>query len=128
MILTLARDRNQPVAYCTLGMLHVKGHVFHTIEPGAGSCLPVGTYRLEAVDSEARGKHWKIKNVETLAVPSLLHAANWAHELSRSVAPGKARKMSLGIWSVVESRSAMNEIRTLVGTSYDLQLTIEAPV
>jgi hypothetical protein len=55
----------------------------------------------------------------------LIHAANWAHELLGCIAPGKARGIIAGEWGVSESRAAMNEIRTLIGNTFDIQLEVK---
>ena len=153
MLLTLTRDPHQPAEYCTLGILDVSGRgKFHTVEkpwvpgpPGTvcghqgTSCVGVGVYRLSPRETEARGKHW-ILSAPTLGVwpmpadiPAgvygrslvLIHAANWAHELLGCIAPGKARGIIAGEWGVSESRAAMNEIRTLIGNTFDIQLEVK---
>lgn len=155
MIITLTRDPHQPApAQCTLGRLTVNGRgSFDTIEKPwipdthgglcgmpSYSCIAVGTYRLEPRETEARGKHWLLSNT-TLGlyrypadVPRgqygrslvLIHAANWAHELHGCIAPGKRRYLERGgEWMVLESRAAMNELRTLLGGAIDLQLQIQ---
>jgi hypothetical protein len=153
LIITLTRDPQQPTGYCTLGRLSVAGRgAFDTIElpwvPGpAGtvcghmgmSCIGVGVYKLEPRETEARGKHWMVSNRElgVYRMPQdiplggygrslvLIHAANWAHELLGCIAPGKSRGIMNGEWGVGDSRAAMNEIRTLIGNTYDLQLEIK---
>lgn len=154
MILTLTRDPQQPApAACTLGVLEANGRRWQTVErawvpssagpcgaPGL-SCVCVGTYRLRPRETEARGKHWILSNpalgvYETPRdVPRgaygrtliLIHAANWAHELHGCIAPGK-RRFAPGNgnpeWMVAESRAAMNELRTVIGNSIDLQLIV----
>lgn len=152
MIITLTRDSQQPAAYCTLGIMEVNGRgKFHTVErpwipvPDAPcghqqtSCVGVGLYRLEPRETEARGKHWILSSAALHVyrmpgdVPTgvyartlvLIHAANWAHELLGCIAPGKSRSIMDGEWGVTQSRAAMNEIRTLIGNTYDLQLEIK---
>lgn len=152
MNILLIRDIDQSATYCTLGILQVNGRKFHTIErpwlpnpsgPGGmrqESCIPVGTYRLEPRETEARGKHWILSNraLGVYAQPQdmpngqpwgrslvLIHAANWAHELLGCIAPGKARTVSNGEWMVTSSRDAMNELRTLLGNQIDLSITIQ---
>ncbi|CAB4165409.1 hypothetical protein UFOVP820_44 [uncultured Caudovirales phage] len=151
MILELIRDTSLP--YCTLGRLIVAGKTFFTIErpwipdprsPGGTkgvSCIPTGEYRLERHSGEAFQKVWAMVNAANgvyhlpADVPAglrssartacLIHPANWAHELRGCIAPGKTRAMdSTRHWMVTRSRDAVNEIRTLIGTSLDLKLTI----
>jgi hypothetical protein len=152
VILTLTRDPQPTAAYCTFGTLSVNGRgKFHTIErpwkeapeglcgdPNA-SCIAYGTYRCEPRETEARGKHWIVSNPKLglycypQDIPNgcygralvLIHAANWAHELQGCIAPGKARGMLNNEWAVLNSRAAMNEIRTLIGNTFDLQLVIQ---
>lgn len=153
MILTLIRDPQQPAAYCTLGRLSVNSRgAFDTIErpwvPGPDgtvcgeqqqSCIGVGVYRMESRETEARGKHWILSNPALGVyrypqdIPTgvyarslvLIHAANWAHELLGCIAPGKIRGVINSEWGVGDSRAALNEIRTLIGNTYDLQLEIK---
>lgn len=154
MILALVRDPQQPAPNtCTLGVLIINSHRWQTIErpwvsspdgpagvPGQ-SCVAIGTYRLRARETEARGKHWILSNPSLgvhewpAEVPLgkygrtliLIHAANYAHELHGCIAPGKRRfPPSNGNpeWMVAESRAAMNELRTVIGSAIDLQLII----
>jgi hypothetical protein len=152
LIITLTRDPHQPAYYCTLGILEVNGRgKFHTVERPwvpvpdnlcghqQTSCIGVGLYKLEPRETEARGKHYIVSNpaLGVYRMPAdvplncygrslvLIHAANWAHELMGCIAPGKSRAMTNGEWGVVDSRAALNEIRTLVGNTYDLQLEIK---
>lgn len=109
------------------------------------SCIGLGMYRLEPRETEARGKHWLVSNPQLGVYRSpqdvplgrygrfliLIHAANWAHELLGCIAPGKMRVgprqngNALDEWMVAESRAAMNEVRTLIGSSIDMQLVVQ---
>lgn len=152
MIITLTRDPQPTAPYCTLGILEVNGRgKFHTVErpwvPGPEgtvcghqqtSCIGTGIYRAEPRETEARGKHWILSNpvLGVYRMPQdvpggvyartlvLIHAANWAHELLGCIAPGKERAKTDGEWGVTQSRAAMNELRTLIGNTYDLQLEV----
>lgn len=151
MIITLVRDTHTPNE--TLGMLTVNGRKWHSIErpwvPNASapcgdkgmSCIPIGAYRLEKHSSEAHQNVWAMVNKELWVyhwpweVPvamqqlartvCLIHPANWASELRGCIALGKDRtKDKSGHWMVTNSRDAVNELRTLIGTQLDLQLSI----
>lgn len=108
------------------------------------SCLPTGTFRLEPRETDARGKHFILSNTALRVyrypadIPSgkygralcLIHVANWAHELHGCIAPGKLRLKpnapgnQFAEWMVESSKVALNELRTLLGSSYDHQLQI----
>jgi hypothetical protein len=106
------------------------------------SSIGVGSYRMEPRYTEARGNHWQLVNPQlgVYRLPSnvpigsqgqplgrslvLIHAANYAHELLGCIAPGKSRDRQDGEWAVRNSRAAMNEIKLLLGGSFDLQLVI----
>lgn len=152
VIVTLKRDAPAPYPYNTMGVLAVNGRTFQTVElpenlPAwyAGtvgkSCIPRGTYRMEARFTEARGWHYILSNpaLKLWRLPSdippgtvghslvLIHSANWAHELLACIAPGKARAKSVmyaDAWGVTDSRNALNEIRLIVGMSIDNQLIV----
>jgi hypothetical protein len=151
MQLELVRD--MALHYCTLGRLMFAGRTLFTIErpwvPDSRSrggqkgvsCVPVGEYRLERHNSDAHPKVWALVNpmLDVYHLPQdvpagqelvsrtacLIHAANWAYELRGCVAPGKARlKDQAARWMVTRSRDAINELRTVIGNSFDLHLTI----
>ena len=108
------------------------------------SCIGVGTYRLEPRETDARGKHFILSNPllrvyhHQKDVPRgqygrfliLIHAANWAHELLGCIAPGKVRLAPRASgnpfdeWMVVQSKAALNELRTVLTSGYDHQLQI----
>jgi len=154
MILELARESHAPG--CTLGWLTVAGRKYPTIErlwvpatdTPAGrkgvSCVPLGTYKLERHNSDAHPRVWALVNPMLDVyhfeheVPAakrgiarttcLIHAANWASELRGCIAPGKERvRDRSGLWRVERSRDAVNEIRSLVGASFDLSIEITQP-
>ncbi len=108
------------------------------------SCLPPGEYRLEPHDSEAHPKVWALINRDLdvyhwpWEVPvgkrsfartvCLIHPANWAYELRGCIAPGRRRAIENGRWRTYESRDAVNELRSVLGTTaVDAHLTIEGP-
>jgi hypothetical protein len=151
MILTLTRDYRD--ANLTLGTLAIGANKWQTLErpwvPDATStyacgdkgvsCVPVGDYRLEPHNSEAHPKVWALVNPKLgvfhwdADVPPgcngartavLIHAANWVEELRGCIAVGKSRLKTNGRWMVVRSRDALNEVRNVLGTTYELVLTI----
>jgi hypothetical protein len=149
--LELVRDIETP--YCTLGRLHFAGRSLFTIERAwvpdprskggtkGISCVPLGDYRLDRHNSDAHPKVWALVNplLDVYHWPDdvppskelvsrtacLIHAANWAHELRGCIAPGKTRiKDARGRWMVTNSREAINDLRTVIGTRYEVSLTI----
>ncbi len=158
MLVTLHRDPQQPrPTQSTLGVIECDGRRFQSVElpwipsddgpcgvPGK-SCIAPGTYRLEARETEARGKHFILSNPQLGVyrypqnIPSgrygrslvLIHAANWAHELLGCIAPGKERIAPRASgnpydeWMLTSSKMALNELRTLLGRGYDHLLTVE---
>lgn len=104
------------------------------------SCVPPGEYRLEPHNTEAHPKCWALVNHALdiyhwdWEVPAsrrgiartvcLIHPANWAHELRGCVAPGKRRGLENGRWRTFESRDAMNEIRSVLGSAVDVRFVV----
>jgi hypothetical protein len=105
------------------------------------SCIPPGIYRLTTHDSEAFSRVWALTNPmnwvyhwdsdvpapqsECARTTVLIHPANWATELRGCIALGKQRtKQPNGIWMILNSRDAVNELRGAVNGTYDLTLTI----
>jgi hypothetical protein len=152
VMITLTRDAEQHLPYCTLGKLEVPPipAVFETIEkpwiphPGTlcgeqqKSCIGKGTYTLERRETDARGRHWILSNPELgvyrqpREVPAgeyarsliLIHAANWAHELLGCIAPGIERAVMEGEQAVTSSRQAMLTLHNLLDSFQDLTLEI----
>ena len=146
MNLILIRDTSTPT--CTLGLLHVGGHVFHTLErpwvpdPASKcgrkgvSCVAPGVYRLVKHNTEAHPKVWALVNPalgvyhQPTDVPAgcehitrtavLIHPANYPHEIRGCIAPG----MSRGPNAVWNSRQAMKKLRELVPWTNDHTLEI----
>lgn len=104
------------------------------------SCVPPGRYRLEPHDSEAHPKcyalvcreldvfHWPWEVPSTrrtfARTAVLIHPANWPYELRGCVAPGLRRELDGSDWCVRESRDAMNQIRSVIGSAVDAWLEI----
>lgn len=153
MIVSIKRDAEQRLPYCTLGILTVPGseQVFQSVEKPwvpwslaecghpQTSCIGTGVYLLEKRETEARGRHWIISNpaLHVYQAPGdvplqgcgrslvLIHAANWAHELLGCIAPGKERQYMNGEWGVTKSRQAMLELHALLDLDQDLALEIK---
>lgn len=104
------------------------------------SCVAPGRYRLERHSSDAHPNVWALVNPSLDVyhwesdVPRdrrgiartvvLIHAANFAEELRGCIAPGTRRGKDGARRAVWQSRDAINQIRTWVGGSLDLWLTI----
>lgn len=154
MLLTLTRD--QYLAECTLGMLEVAGKKFATIErpwipdpvgkSGVKyrSCVSEGQYTLHTYLRPSGEKAFMLSNpmLDVFEFPAdvpkgredttrtlvLIHAANYVHDVVGCIGPGLTRKKIAGNgWMVTSSQEAMNQIRTLVRTTYGLSLLIQGP-
>lgn len=144
MILTLRREAlNNGV---TLGILEVAGKKFPTIElpPDStdkhDSCVPFGEYRVVGHVRASGEKAFLLTN-PTLGVWGMPSEANGVTDarsavflaagyhindlIGSHIAPGKNRIKKGGDWILEHSRDAMNEIRTLIGSKFDIQLVIE---
>ena len=155
MLLTLTRDQYLPE--CTLGVLDVAGKKFFTIERTwlpdpvckSGrkyeSCVSEGTYLLHNFTRPSGEKVFMLSNpqLDVYEFPAdvpkgrenstrtlvLIHAANFVHDVIGCIGPGLSRtKVNGKEWMVTESREAMNQIRTLINSTYNLSLLIQKPV
>lgn len=147
-------NRDTKTATETLGYLSFAGRKWPSIERAwvpdprtpAGlkgvSCVPLGEYRLIPHSSEGHPRVWALVNgaleiyhwdwdvpkdrVGIARTVCLIHVANWASELEGCVAIGKQRiRDSSGHWMVTDSRNAINELRSCIGSLIDLRLTIQ---
>jgi hypothetical protein len=153
MMLTLTRD--QYLSDCTLGVLEVNGKKFYTIERPwlpdpvghAGrkyrSCICEGVFMLEPYPRPSGEKAFIVSNplLDVYRFPAdvprgreentrtliLIHAANYAWDVIGCIGPGLQRvKTNNGRdWMVTDTREAMNQIRTLLNSTYNLTLTIQ---
>lgn len=130
----LTRDRYQPApGRCTLGRVVFAGRGFDSIEAQADFLFPAATYRVEPRISDAFGAHWVLVNQNAGAYSDaskgalfLLRAGDRACDLFNAVGIGKSRHRTPdGDWVVRNSRSAINELRTLLNGSLDVTLTIK---
>lgn len=142
MQLTLTRDT--PYSDLWLGILEVSGRKFHTLEPAA--CLPAGTYRLRqhqrpngeqcfALVSPQAGVYHQPYDIppsrkDSARYLALIHAGAYWWD-AQAVAIGKNRILDtihgsivMRTWKMAETKSAMNELRTLIGNSIDNEVTI----
>lgn len=153
MMLTLTRDQYLPE--CTMGVLEVAGKRFFTMERPwipdpvgkAGvkyrSCICEGTFRVTPFTRPSGEKAFRISNPsldvyeDPFQVPRgkedsartlvLIHAANYVFDVIGCIGPGMERTKTLKGWMVTSSREAMNQIRTLIGATYDISLLIKRP-
>lgn len=152
MILTLTRDLSD--ASATLGMLEANGKKFATIErpwiPNAHgglsgekykSCVAAGEYRLEQHERPSGEKAFILSNpaLDVYRTPAevpagreaatrtlvLIHAGNYVHDVIGCIAPGLTRYAGPLGWMVTSSREAMNQLRSVVGNTFDLRLVIK---
>lgn len=142
MQLTLTRDT--PHSELWLGILEVAGRKFHTLEPA--NCLPAGTYRLRPhqrpngeqcfalVSPQAAVYHQPYDvppyRASTSRYLALVHAGNYWWDAD-AVALGKDRVLetlrgtqTIRTWRMAETKAAMNELRTLIGQKFDVEVTI----
>jgi hypothetical protein len=140
--LTLTRDTPHPELW--LGILEVAGRKFHTLE--SADCLPAGTYRLRqhqrpngeqcfALVAPQLGVFHQPYDIppsrqKTGRYLALVHAGNYFWDAG-AVALGKDRVLdtirgpnTFRTWKMAETKSAMNELRTLIGTKFDVEMTI----
>lgn len=126
MIFSLVRSDYLP--HCTLGKLHIDGHLFATIEraqSGDHPCIPEGTYKLVPHKSPKFGDVYAFVGGSCFeySVPEghegrcliLLHPANLASELLGCVAPGLSHGVIGQDKAVLNSRAAMAAIREMLG-------------
>lgn len=153
MLLTLTRG--QYLADCTLGVLEVAGKRFFTIERPwipdpvckAGqkyrSCICEGAFRVMPFTRPSGEKAFRLSNPsldvfedphavprgreETTRTLVLIHAANYVYDVLGCIGPGLERTKGPKGWMVTNSREAMNQIRTLIGATYDISLLIKRP-
>lgn len=98
------------------GILNVMGKEFHTIERTSTMRLPVKTLECVMEENATRGKIFRLttggdyghgrRNDKGNPAGLLIHAANYPHQLSGCVAPGK----TILATGVGESATAMTEI------------------
>lgn len=142
MQITLTRDT--PYSDLWLGILEVAGRKFHTLEPA--DCLPVGVYRLRqhqrpngeqcfALVAPQAGVYHQPYEIppsrrESAKYLALIHAGAYWWD-AQAVALGKNRILdtiygstTFRTWKMTETKSAMNELRTLIGNSIDNEVTI----
>lgn len=124
----LALVRSDYLATCTLGKLHIDGHLFATIEraqSGDHPCIFEGKYKLVPHKSPKFGDvyafvgdqcyEWAIPDGQNGRCLILLHPANLASELLGCVAPGLSHGVIGQEKAVLNSRAAMAAIREMLG-------------
>ncbi len=152
MMLTLRRDMSGPDV--TLGVLEVGEHKLFTIEKpfvpneqggkaGAPfiSCLPKGVYKLQAFKLPSGEKGYVVSNpsMDVFQMPYevpkqrngacrarvTIRAANYAFEAVDAIGIGIQRQKTQLGWKLERSLDGMNILRTVLGSTIDLQLVIE---
>lgn len=126
MELQLKRHSYHPFA--TMGWLYCHGVRFATIErPWLGnrqniSCIPEGTYPLKPYSSAKFPHVWQICDVPGRDY-ILIHAGNYAHDVSGCVAVGTIP--SRDSLMVLNSRAAIERLRSLLDpVTEDMSITI----
>ncbi len=148
--LTLHREKKQPDARCTLGLLFLGDLSLVTIErpwiPSPNSkggtkgisCVPVGTYRLVKHDTEAHPRTWALVNEEldVVHLPDdsrnhlarsavLIHPGNYSWDLRGCIAPGTRTAIDAkGNYMVCDSRKAMKLLQQRMPWTNDHELVI----
>jgi hypothetical protein len=147
MVLTLRREAH--LADGTIGVLEVNGRKFPTLENRRDvtdrhdGCLPPGSYKLFPRQRASGEKAYAVANPmlgvweRPMEVPThvtdarsavYLAAGNTLDDLTGChIAPGKQRVKRGHNWCLEGTREAMNEIRTLLGSTLDLMLIVEGP-
>lgn len=145
MIVTLRREAYLPDG--TLGVIEVQGRKFPTLENRLTGhdkhdcCIPVGSYRLTPVQRAAGEKCFAISApalgvwARPSEVPRSITDARSAVFLAAGlslddlvgshVAVGKDRSKTRDGWLLHASKDAVNEIRTLLGSTLDITLIVE---
>jgi hypothetical protein len=147
VILTLRREAYLPDG--TLGVLEVQGRKFPTLENRKDAtdrhdaCLPPGAYRLTPTQRAGGDKCYAIsspllgvwerpsevpKHVTDARSAVFLAAGFTLDDLVGShVAIGKDRTRTREGWLLQMSRDAVNEVRTLIGSAFEVVLMVESP-
>jgi hypothetical protein len=150
MKLLLRRERQQPDANCTLGLLFLGELSLCSLErpwipspvckggTKGVSCVPVGTYKLVRHNSDAHPMTWALVNEDldvahfqspsdkrVLRTAVLIHPANWVFELRGCIAPGTRAGLGERGYQVFESRKAMKMIQDRMPWTDEHTLTIE---
>lgn len=144
MQLTLTRDT--PHADLWLGVIECAGRKFQALEPA--DCLPPGVYRVRqhstpsgeqcfALVSPQLGVYqhpYEIPPTRKAVARSraLIRAGEYYWDAYGGIILGKSRVLdtvrgfdcNLRTWKMTETKSAMNELRTLIGIKFDIELTI----
>lgn len=154
MDLTLRRDYHGDDCTLGILRAGGRSSSLHTIErpwrpdqEGRGgcafiSCVPRGTYRLTRHTRPSGEQTWALSNpgLDVFYLPDdaqranrascartliLIHAGNYWWDVVGCIAVGRERRQyEAGKWMVTHSRDSMNRLRTLIGSTLDLTLTI----
>lgn len=152
MNITLIRERQQPSADCTLGLILIPDAnltlcsmerpwiASSTCKGGlkGKSCVPLGTYKLERHDSKKHPRTFALVNHDLDVVhyegddqdpdedraTCLIHPANFARQLMGCIAPGLSTSTFNGEYMVTSSVRAMEKFRAAVPWTDGHTLTI----
>lgn len=136
MALLLTRFAYAP--FGTYGVLQVGPTRLYTAEQPwrlnerMRSCVPEGTYKIVNHHSRKYPNSYALVNHQlgvfhqphkdappTARIAILIHAGNTPNDVSGCIAPGIGLGMLQGMWSVTNSRSAMDVIRRHIATTGD---------
>lgn len=115
--------RNEASDECVRGYLYIDGAFFATLEPPWRdnarnvSCICTGTYDVSYLPVSASGKYRKVYHLQD--VPNrggiLIHAGNLPKHTKGCILLGKKKSELTGQRAVVQSATAMEELRNVVG-------------
>lgn len=115
--------RNEVSNACVRGYLVVGGATFATLEPPWRhnvrnvSCIPAGEYEVVYLEKSASGKYRQVYHLQ--AIPArggiLIHQGNLVRHTQGCILIGKRKGKLAGQLAVLNSASAMRELRSIVG-------------
>ena len=114
----------------TRGTLYVNGTMFRTLEPPwlnnqkNKSCIPEGNYEWELRESPKFKKHILIKNVQNRNL-ILIHVGNTTLDTQGCILIGKKAGKIQGKEAVLNSRTALDELLTILKTNKSTWGTLE---
>ena len=128
MLATLYRYKRTETE--TIGVLFADGRQYFILEPPWKdnqrniSCIPAGTYKCVFMKRSSSGKYKNIYWVQD--VPNrtaiLIHAGNTHDHTRGCLIPGKRTGKLAGKNAVLNSRSALMDLRNIFGKSFTLEV------
>lgn len=115
--------RNEVTSDAVLGYLYADGTVFATLEPAWRfnlpniSCIPAGEYDADYLPRSASGKYQEVYHLRDVPKRGgvLIHAGNLAKHTKGCILLGTRKGMLAGKRAVLNSRTAMQQFRDLIG-------------